>query len=77
MDEPYWAVINEMLSGTIKSEMEDMLQGDERLAMNRASVAICRKVQRMPHVDIEQAGLAAKAIERTGRFAARSENRSA
>lgn len=47
-----------MLSGTIHSETEDMLSGDERLHVNRASIAICRKLLQMPFFDIQQGTLA-------------------
>src|SRR5688572_21943072 len=54
VEDPYWALICQMLTGTIKAETEEMLSGDERLTMNRASVAMCRKFMRMPFIDIEQ-----------------------
>jgi len=47
-----------MLSGTIQNETEQALASDEHIAMNRASVAMCRKVLQMPFFDIEQGRLA-------------------
>lgn len=55
---PYWEVMVKMLSGTIQSETEALLSGDEHMAVNRASVAICRKILQMPHFDLEQGRLA-------------------
>lgn len=54
IEEGYWSLMCQMLTGTIRAETEEMLAGDERLVMNRASVAVCRKVMRMPFIDIEQ-----------------------
>src|SRR5262245_4055648 len=61
IDHPYWAMVSRMLTGTIQAETEEMLAGDGRLAVNRASVAMCRKVLLMPFFDIEQ-GRAAEAV---------------
>jgi hypothetical protein len=61
VEHPYWTVMSRMLTGTIQAETEEMLAGDTRLAVNRASVAICRKVMQMPYFDIEQ-GKAAAAV---------------
>lgn len=47
-----------MLNNTIQAETEEMLRGDDRLPMNRASVAMCRKVLQMPFFDIEQGFIA-------------------
>lgn len=58
VNDPYWSVVSRMLSGTIQSETEEMLISDEHLAVNRASVAICRKVLQMPFFDIEQGKVA-------------------
>lgn len=55
---PYWAIVSNMLAGTIKSETEELLVGDGHAPVNRASVAICRKVIQMPFFDIEQGKLA-------------------
>lgn len=69
VEEPYWALMCQMLTGTTRAEFEEMLSSDERLAINRASVAICRKVMRMPFIDIEQG----KAIaEQSNRFSRRA-----
>lgn len=54
IERPYWKLMCQMLTGTIRAETEDMLSSDERLALNRASVASCRRVLRMPFIDIEQ-----------------------
>lgn len=63
IDHPYWAIIAKMLSGTIQSETEEMLAGDARLPVNRASVAICRKVLQLPFFDIEQGKMAQTMLE--------------
>jgi len=55
---PYWEIVSRMLSGTIQAETEQLLAGDDHMASNRASVAICRKVLQMPFFDIEQGQLA-------------------
>lgn len=60
---PYWEIISRMLSGTIQQETEEMLSGDAHLAVNRASVAICRKVLQMPFFDIEQGRIAESTYE--------------
>lgn len=60
---PYWEVISRMLSGTIQAETEQLLSNDDHLAVNRASVAICRKVLQMPYFDIEQGKIAESAYE--------------
>lgn len=52
-----------MLSGTIQAETEQLLSGDDHVAVNRASVAICRKVLQMPFFDIEQGKLAESAYK--------------
>lgn len=66
---PYWELVSRMLAGTIKSETEQLLNGDEHSSVNRASVAICRKVLQMPFFDIEQGRMAEgyyqKAISRS------------
>src|SRR6267142_4116282 len=54
---PYWEIVSRMLSGTIQNETEQALASDEHIAMNRASVAMCRKVLQMPFFDIEQGRL--------------------
>ena len=51
---PYWDILSRMLSGTIQSETEEMLAKDDHIAVNRASVAICRKLLQAPFFDIEQ-----------------------
>lgn len=58
VEHPYWNVMSKMLSGTIKAETEEMLAGDSKLALNRASVAICRKILQAPFFDIEQGKIA-------------------
>lgn len=69
---PYWEVMANMLSKTISAETESMLESDEHLAMNRASVAMCRKTLKMPYIDIEQGKAAIAAFEESKRrFAAR------
>lgn len=60
---PYWARLARMLSGTIQAETEEMLESDKNLAINRASVAMCRKVLQMPFYDIEQGKMANKFYE--------------
>ena len=55
---PYWDRVSRMLSGTIQSETEELLKNSEHEAVNRASVAICRKVLQMPFIDIEQGRMA-------------------
>ena len=55
---PYWAVLSKMLAGTIQAETEQLLASDEHVAVNRASVAMCRKVLQAPFFDIEQGRLA-------------------
>jgi hypothetical protein len=55
---PYWEIVARMLSGTIQAETEQLLASDDHVAVNRASVAICRKVLQMPFFDIEQGRLA-------------------
>jgi len=67
IDEPYWGLMCQMLTGTIRAETEEMLSSDERLMMNRASVAVCRKVMRMPFIDIEQGE---RAVSVRSRFSA-------
>ena len=66
---PYWELVSRMLAGTIKSETEQLLTGDDHSSVNRASVAICRKVLQMPFFDIEQGrtaeGYYQKAIARS------------
>lgn len=73
VEHPYWEIVSRMLSGTIQSETEEMLTSDERLPVNRASVAICRKVLQMPFFDMEQGKFAESALELSK---ARSANRS-
>lgn len=58
VQQPYWDIMSRMLSGTIQNETEQLLTGDEHMAVNRASVAICRKVIQMPFFDIEQGRMA-------------------
>lgn len=55
---PYWEIVSRMLSGTIQAETEQLLGSDEHRQVNRASVAMCRKVLQMPFFDIEQGRLA-------------------
>ena len=59
----YWIFVSDMLKGTINSEFEEMLANDSHLSLNRASVAVARKVLRMPYIDIEQGKAAVKAVE--------------
>ncbi len=59
----YWTIVSDMLKGTINSEFEEMLADDSHLPLNRASVAVARKVLRMPYIDIEQGRAAVKAVE--------------
>ncbi len=59
----YWLIMSDMLKGTINSEFEEMLADDRHLPLNRASVAIARKILRMPYLDIEQGKAAVKAVE--------------
>jgi hypothetical protein len=54
---PYWDIVSRMLSGTIQAETEMLLAGDDHKDVNRASVAMCRKVLQMPFLDIEQGRL--------------------
>lgn len=54
VEHPYWAVMSRMLSGTIAAETEQLLAGNEKEEMNRASVGVCRKILKMPFYDIEQ-----------------------
>ena len=55
---PYWDIVSRMLSRTIQAETEELLSGDGHREVNRASVAMCRKVLQMPYFDIEQGRLA-------------------
>lgn len=55
---PYWPIVARMLSGTIQAETECLLASDEHRDVNRASVAMCRKVLNMPFFDIEQGKVA-------------------
>ena len=64
VEHPYWLVMTRMLSGTIQNETEQILSGDDHAAVNRASVAICRKVLQMPFLDIEQGQLAERERQR-------------
>ena len=64
IDHPYWAVLSRMLTGTIQNETEQMLTGDDHLALNRASVAMCRKILQAPFLDIEQGKLAESVYQR-------------
>jgi hypothetical protein len=64
VQEPYWIILSKMLSRTIQSETEQLLLSDERKDMNRASIAICRKVLQAPYTDIEQGELADKAYQK-------------
>lgn len=61
---PYWSIVSKMLSGTIHAETEEMLRSDDHLAVNRASVAMCRKILNMPYFDIKQGEAAEAAHER-------------
>lgn len=61
---PYWALLSRMLAGTIHAETEEMLSGDAHLAVNRASVAICRKILSAPFADVEQGRAVQEAMER-------------
>lgn len=75
---PYWRRMSRMLNGTIVAEMEEMLAGDNHLALNRASVAIARKFLRMPYADIEQGKAALRAMDNfKSPFLAQSRQRSA
>jgi len=58
VEHPYWAIMGKMLSGTIQAETEQLLSGDDHKEVNRASVAMCRKLLQMPFFDIEQGQLA-------------------
>lgn len=71
IDHPYWVVISRMLSGTIQSETEQLLASDEHRSVNRASVAICRKVLQAPFFDIEQGRMVEKQFEIAKAHAAR------
>jgi hypothetical protein len=62
---PYWDRISKMLSGTIQSETEQLLTGNDHEAVNRASVAICRKVLQMPFIDIEQGRMAEEMYQKS------------
>ena len=62
-EHPYWGHMSRMLTGTIQAETEEMLAGDGKLAVNRASVAMCRKVLQMPFFDMEQAKAAIAVLE--------------
>jgi len=64
VQEPYWNILAKMLSGTIQSETEAILSSDDHVAVNRASVAICRKVLQAPYTDIEQGRLAEMAYQK-------------
>lgn len=66
VEHPYWALMCNMLMGTTKSEFEEMLTSDDRLPLARASVVVCRKVMRMPFLDIEQGKRAVAIAERFG-----------
>jgi hypothetical protein len=61
VEHPYWAILSRMLTGTIQSETEEMLASDERLPVNRASVAMCRKILQTPFFDIQQGEFAENA----------------
>lgn len=61
VEHPYWEILARMLSGTIQAETEQLLAGDDHVAVNRASVAMCRKVLQMPFFDIEQGKVAESA----------------
>lgn len=58
VDHPYWPIICKMLSGTIQASTEELLAGDDHKEVNRAAVAMCRKMMQMPFFDIEQGQLA-------------------
>ena len=60
---PYWDRVSRMLSKTIQAETEELLGGNAHEAVNRASVAICRKVLQMPFIDIEQGRMATEMYE--------------
>lgn len=60
---PYWDVISRMLSGTIQAATEELLTSDEHVAVNRASVAMCRKIIQAPFFDIEQGRIAESAYQ--------------
>lgn len=64
VEQPYWNILAKMLSGTIQSETEAILSSDDHVAVNRASVAICRKVLQAPYTDIEQGRLADMAYQK-------------
>lgn len=61
---PYWPMVARMLSGTIQAETESLLASDEHKEINRASVAMCRKVLQMPFFDIEQGKVIVAEFER-------------
>lgn len=63
VNHPYWDILSRMLAGTIKAETEQLLAGDDHMAVNRASVAMCRKVLQMPFFDIEQGQLAERTYQ--------------
>lgn len=71
---PYWDILSSMLSGTIQAETEQLLSGDDHKEVNRASVAICRKVIQMPFFDIEQGRLATSMYESEMQRMARKRN---
>lgn len=74
---PYWEVVSGMLAGTIKAETEELLLDDKHAPVNRASVAICRKVLQAPSFDIEQGRLADEYYRKAkGHIARRSVNQS-
>lgn len=68
---PYWEIVSRMLSGTIQSETEQLLSGNNHEDINRASVAICRKVLHMPFIDIEQGQMAERERQRAQAHIAR------
>lgn len=61
---PYWQIMAKSMSGTIQRETEQALASDEHIAINRASVAMCRKYLNMPFIDIEQGKLAMNEYEK-------------
>lgn len=63
VDHPYWHIVSRMLTGTIQAETEELLTDDKHIAVNRASVAMCRKILQMPFFDIEQGRAAEKRLE--------------
>ena len=60
----YWRRMTVMLNGMINAEFEEMLNEDGKRELNRASIAVARKMLRMPFIDIQQGKAAVSAVER-------------